>query len=79
MARKTLKTIKKENETKIKVELPKLPEPIKPNKILCFECKYFNKICTHKSNQVIQIAKKVHKIKYVNNYKKCVCDFFEKV
>lgn len=44
---------------------------------LCKNCKYFDGICKHKSNTIIQINKKIEKVVYKTKELKTKCDYFE--
>lgn len=49
----------------------------KKKETICKKCKYFDKVCKHKSNIIIQINKKVEKEVYKTTKPKTECEYFE--
>ena len=45
-------------------------------KTICEKCKYFDEVCKHKSNIIIQINKKIEKEVYKTTKPKLECEYF---
>lgn len=46
-------------------------------KTICEKCKYFDGICKHKSNIIIQINKRIEKEIFKSTELKTECNYFE--